>query len=337
MTNYKTVKLVKGANGWGGPLYVTPTDEKKYIISMTGGGIHPIAAKIAELTGAEAIDAFHNPVKNEHVACAVIDCGGTLRCGIYPKNGILTININPGGPSGPLAEYCTEDLYVSDGNLECISLVEGEVQTASHTNAPEKTEKIDAVNAVEEKNAEHSKGLIGRVSDIAMGLGKIISRIVNLFYDGARKGVDMMLKTMLPFMAFVSIIFALVTATGVGQAFADAMSGLLGTVPGLIIFATVLAIPVLSPLLGPGGVMESVIGAMIGQMIAAGTFPVNLAIAAYATVNVVSGCDFIAVGMSMGEADPDTIRLGVPASLFTRFLTAPLGVLIGWIVGMGMF
>lgn len=336
MAKYRTVKLVKGANGWGGPLYVTPDDEKKYIISMTGGGIHPIAKKIAELTGAEAIDAFRNPVKNEHVACAVIDCGGTLRCGIYPKNQILTININPGGPSGPLAEYCKENLYVSDGSLDSVSLAEGQVGGTSDTDA---TKSITLVKPVQEENISHGNesGVIGRVSNIAVGLGKVISRIVNLFYDGARKGIDMMLKTMLPFMAFVSIIFALVTATGIGQAFADAMSGLLGSVPGLIIFATILAIPILSPLLGPGGVMESVIGAMIGQMIAAGTFPVNLAIAAYATVNVVSGCDFIAVGMSMGEADPDTIRLGVPASLFTRFLTAPIGVLLGWVVGMGMF
>ncbi len=337
MGNYSTVKLVKGANGWGGPLYVTPTDEKKYIISMTGGGIHPIAKKIAELTGAEAIDAFHNPVKNEHVACAVIDCGGTLRCGIYPKNGIMTININPGGPSGPLAEFCKEELYVSDGSVDCVSLVDGAVSETKAAGAAEK--QASGEKAVNISAADDSKkgGIIARVSNTAVGLGKIISRIVNLFYDGARKGVEMMLKTMLPFMAFVSIIFALVTATGVGQAFADMMGGLLGSVPGLVVFATILAIPVLSPLLGPGGVMESVIGAMIGQMIAAGTFPANLAIAAYATVNVVSGCDFIAVGMSMGEADPDTIRLGVPASLFTRFLTAPLGVLLGWVIGMGMF
>lgn len=333
MAKYRTVKLVKGANGWGGPLYVTPDDEKKYIISMTGGGIHPIAKKIAELTGAEAIDAFRNPVKNEHVACAVIDCGGTLRCGIYPKNNILTINVNPGGPTGPLAEYCKENLYVSDGSLDSISLAEGE--DWNETIADEA--KDTTITKTESMSYGNGSGMIGRVSNVAVGLGKVISRIVNLFYDGARRGVDMMLKTMLPFMAFVSIIFALVTATGIGQAFADAMSGLLGSVPGLVVFATILAIPVLSPLLGPGGVMESVIGAMIGQMIAAGTFPVNLAIAAYATVNVVSGCDFIAVGMSMGEADPDTIRLGVPASLFTRFLTAPIGVLLGWVVGMGMF
>ena len=54
MSKYNSVKIYPGANGWGDYIVVTPTDEKRFIVSMTGGGIDPMAAAIAEKTGAEA-------------------------------------------------------------------------------------------------------------------------------------------------------------------------------------------------------------------------------------------------------------------------------------------
>ena len=50
MSDYKKVKVEAGPSGWGGPLEIQPTDEKKYIVCITGGGIHPVAQKIADLT-----------------------------------------------------------------------------------------------------------------------------------------------------------------------------------------------------------------------------------------------------------------------------------------------
>ena len=45
MSDYKKVKVEAGPSGWGGPLEIKPTDEKKYIVCITGGGIHPVAQK----------------------------------------------------------------------------------------------------------------------------------------------------------------------------------------------------------------------------------------------------------------------------------------------------
>ena len=45
MADYKKVKVEAGPSGWGGPLEIQPTDEKKYIVCVTGGGIHPVAQK----------------------------------------------------------------------------------------------------------------------------------------------------------------------------------------------------------------------------------------------------------------------------------------------------
>ena len=71
---YKTVKVEKGRGGWGIPLLITPVPGKDKISSITGGGIHPVAQKIAELSGGTAIDGFRHPVADGEVACAVIDC-----------------------------------------------------------------------------------------------------------------------------------------------------------------------------------------------------------------------------------------------------------------------
>lgn len=60
MGEYKSVKVVKGPSGWGGPLIITPSDQQKYIISVTGGGVHKVAQEIADRTGGIAIDGFEN-------------------------------------------------------------------------------------------------------------------------------------------------------------------------------------------------------------------------------------------------------------------------------------
>lgn len=47
---YKSITVVKGSGGYGGPLSITPTDEKHKFIYITGGGQKPeIVDKIAEL------------------------------------------------------------------------------------------------------------------------------------------------------------------------------------------------------------------------------------------------------------------------------------------------
>ena len=49
---YQSIKVVKGSGGFGGPLVITPTEEKHKFIYITGGGEKPeIVDKIAALTG----------------------------------------------------------------------------------------------------------------------------------------------------------------------------------------------------------------------------------------------------------------------------------------------
>ena len=113
MTEYKSVTVSKGRGGWGGPLTITPTSDRPLIASITGGGIHPVAQRIAELTGGEVVDGFSGSAPFDQLAVAVIDCGGTARVGVYPMKKVKTVDIHATSPAGPLTHFITEDLFVS--------------------------------------------------------------------------------------------------------------------------------------------------------------------------------------------------------------------------------
>ncbi|WP_425461278.1 PTS glucitol/sorbitol transporter subunit IIC [Enterococcus faecalis] len=87
---YNSIKVVKGNGGYGGPLVITPTEEKHKFIYITGGGEKPANVdKNVELTGMEAGNGFKTSIPNDENALAIFVCGGPLPWGIFP-------NINPG-------------------------------------------------------------------------------------------------------------------------------------------------------------------------------------------------------------------------------------------------
>jgi PTS system glucitol/sorbitol-specific IIB component len=121
---YKRVKISAGNRGWGGPLIIAPEPGKDLIYSVTGGGVHPLAQHIADLTGGTAFDGFKSKAGFDEIAVAVIDCGGTARVGVYPMKGVLTVEIHAMKPAGPLFRFIKEDNFVSGVGIDQVELLE---------------------------------------------------------------------------------------------------------------------------------------------------------------------------------------------------------------------
>ncbi|TIW00352.1 MAG: PTS sorbitol transporter subunit IIB, partial [Mesorhizobium sp.] len=177
-------------------------------------------------------------------------------------------------------------------------------------------------------------GLIGLISSI----GRVMGRVVGIFFNSGRRTIDQVVRNVLPFMAFVTMLIGLILYTGIGDVLAQPMGPLANNIVGLLVISAICGLPFLSPILGPGAVIAQVIGvAIIGPQIANGTISPAMALPALFAYNTQVGCDFVPVGLALGEAKPKTIEIGVPAVLISRQIMGPVSVLIAWVVSLIVF
>lgn len=336
MAKWKSVKVERGSGGWGGPLTITPTDQKHTILYVTGGNRPAIVDKLTKLTGMKAVDGFKTSIPDNQVAVAIVDCGGTLRCGIYPKKKIKTINVLPTGKSGPLADFITPELYVSAVDVDQITPTDKDEtdSTSANTDSQEEVKSDEQ----EDKKIDTQKTLTqqkngGWIAKVGVGVGKVVAT----FNQAAKKSVKTVINTILPFMAFVSLLIGIINASGIGKWFAKLMTPLAGNVWGLMILGFICSLPFLSPLLGPGGVIGQIIGTLIGVEIGKGNIPPQYALPALFAINTQNGCDFIPVGLGLMDADSKTVEVGVTSVLYSRFINGVPRVFVAWLASFGLY
>lgn len=330
MSELRAIKIERGSQGFGGPLIIRPTEKRNKVMYITGGTTPECLDKIVELSGLTPVDGFHTSAPEDELAMVIIDCGGTLRCGLYPKKGIPTVNVMPAGKSGPMAQFINEDIYVSAVTSKQVSLAdESEVSAAAATPAAE-VESTPAQNTNTASAPKQKKSFI-------TSLGMTVGKFVNTFYQAGRDAIQTCITTILPFMAFVSLLVGIINGSGFGNAFAKLMTPLAGNIVGLVILGTICSIPGLSALLGPGAVIAQVIGTLIGTEIGKGHIAPQLALPALFAIDSQNACDFIPVGMGLAEAEPETIEVGVLSVMYSRFLTGWFRVIVAYLASFGLY
>lgn len=335
----KTVLIKKGHSGIGDDMYLYH-DASKVILSLTGKTIDPVAKTLGKMLDMQVVNGFEAMPDDKKILCVVINCGGSLRCGIYPQKRIKTINVLPTGAMGPLAKHITEDIYISDVSCESLSLTET-INQPTGADEPVEPLLVSAAGGsaiVDESSTEQKGGSVtntalAMMTSFATGIGNFVS----LLYASARESVELCIKNVIPFMAFISVLIALVQETAIGQWTGNALSPLAGSVTGLFVIAIICGLPFISPILAPGAAIAQVVGVLVGTLIGTGVVSPLMALPALFAINVQVGADFIPVGLSMQEAKEKTIRLGVPAFLLSRMITAPLAVAIGYLFSFGLF
>lgn len=186
-------------------------------------------------------------------------------------------------------------------------------------------------------NTPGRPGMGGTASNVLVKVGKAVGGVVGTLYQAGRDAVDMVIKMILPFMAFIALLIGIINETGIGNLLAQFVAPLASNLIGLLAISIFCSIPILSPVLGPGAVIAQVVGVLLGTRIGEGDIPPQYALPALFAINPQVGCDFIPVGLALGEAEEETVEVGVPAVLISRMITGPLAVVIAWFASFGLY
>ena len=171
-----------------------------------------------------------------------------------------------------------------------ICLIDGsEVEAAAEKQAA-KTE----AKTKEQAKADVAAAQAGQKQGIVVRIGKGVGTVVNKFFAAGRETIDMVIKNILPFMAFTATLLGIISASGLWvMVIANTIAPLCGTLPGMLVISFICGLPFLSPILGPGAVIAQVVGTLLGAQFATGAIPAKYALCALFAIDAQVGGDFV--------------------------------------------
>lgn len=117
--------------------------------------------------------------------------------------------------------------------MENEAVLENASSVDKEDNIPKKEYKYSTDKKISQTLAEnHKQGLLTK---IGLGAGKVIST----FYQAGREAVQTLINTIIPFMAFVSLLIGIIQGSGIGNVFANLMSPLAGNIIGLLLIGLI--------------------------------------------------------------------------------------------------
>jgi glucitol/sorbitol PTS system EIIB component len=153
-------------------------------------------------------------------------------------------------------------------------------------------------------------------------IGRSVGGVVGALYQAGRDAINQVMVNIIPFMAFISLVIGIILYTGIGQWIAETIAPLAGSLGGMLVLS----------------VIAQVVGTLLGStLIANGSIPPQYALPALFAINPQVGCDFIPVGLALGEAEPETVEVGVPAVLISRLITGPISVVLAYLASLGLY
>ncbi|MEI2821710.1 MAG: hypothetical protein V9E81_16660 [Marmoricola sp.] len=178
---------------------------------------------------------------------------------------------------------------------------------------------------------------MGGINKLLVTVGKSVGGVVGALYQSGRDAVDTVIRNILPFMAFISVLIGIILKTGFGNWLAHLITPLAGNPHRPARDQHLLRNS--GALAGARPWCRYCAGGWhaAGSQLRQGRHRPQYALPALFAINPQVGCDFIPVGLALGEAEPETVEVGVPAVLISRLITGPFSVVIAWVASFGLY
>lgn len=176
-----------------------------------------------------------------------------------------------------------------------------------------------------------------KLTEIIAEIGGAIGYFITVIQRAATQALEMTAKRFLPFLVFISLLIGIINGTGLGNLIANILVPLASSLVGLLALAFICTIPIVSPILAPGAVIAAVLGSLIGAEIGKGTLAPSFALPALYAIDAQVGCDTLPLSLGLLDSSEETMEVGIPAVLVSRWITGIIAVAIAWVGSIGMY